>query len=337
MALVMALGVVLIGVGLLGDSEPSNPAQAAPGRGAGTSAGTEAAGQGPAPTVTVVVRHAGDGSPATGAAVSLWRRATGVGVAYRRTRQIGSRVIADGEGRVVLEGQAGVALELVAQARGRGPTLRSALRPLDRGESRTVEIMVERPPAPTRILVRSTEGAPLVGASIWAVRQQRPVPDTFPGGQSELLRRTNREGVADLTGAARAYSWILVDAAEYAPFAVSAETLRRSASRLETAPDRREQLDVTLARAGSLVVAVTAADGASVRQAEVRVLYALDGLPVSSVHKTDRRGEALVRGLPAGIRLTVEVTTRSAAGPTFREVVQVVAGERKHVAARLGQ
>jgi len=163
------------------------------------------------------------------------------------------------------------------------------------------------------------------------------VPDTFPGEQSELLRRTNREGVADLTGAARAYSWILVDAAEYAPFAVSAETLRRRARRVEETPDRREQFDVTLARSGTLAVAVTAADGASARQAEVRVSYALDGLPVTSVHWTDRRGEALVRGLPAGVRLTVEVTARSAEGPTFRDVVQVVAGERGHVAARLGQ
>jgi len=333
MALVMALGVVLIGVGLLGGSESSNPARAASDRGAGVSVEP---GGGPAPTLTVVLRHLGDGTPAAGATVSLWRRATGAGVAHRRARQLGSGVIADGEGRAVLEGQSGVALELVAQARGRGPTLRSPLGALDSGESRTVEIVVERPPAPTRILVRNTEGAPLVGASIWAVRQQRPGPSTFPGEQSELLRRTNREGIADLTGAARAYSWILVDAAEYAPFSVSAETLRRSARRLETAPDRREQLDVTLARAGTLEVAVTAADGASARQAEVRVIYALDGLPVTSVHWTDRRGEALVRGLPAGVRLTVEVTARSAEGPTFRDVVQVVAGERKHVAARLG-
>ncbi len=236
----------------------------------------------------------------------------------------------------MIVGQTGVSLELVAEAHGAGPTLRTPLEVLRPGESKTIEIRVERPPAPMRFALRSSAGAPLVGASIWGVKDPRPAPSPFPGERSDLLRRTNREGIADLTRTARTYSWILVDAAGFVPFAVSAKTLRRSLRPLED-PDRREQFDVTLTRAGTLVVSVTTADGAGARQAEVRVMFSLDGLPVTTVHWTDRRGEAVVRDVPANLPLAIEVTARSTTDPAFRRVVEVGAGERKTFAVQLGR
>ncbi|MEM1449383.1 MAG: hypothetical protein AAF957_03790 [Planctomycetota bacterium] len=285
------------------------------------------------PTVEVLARHAGDGSPAAGATIGLWRRATGEGVTYRPARRIADDQVADLEGRATFVARPDWPLEIVARAAGNGPMLRVPVEALAAGSHREVQVRVERPPAPLRIVVQSDDGIPLVGASVRTLAEVQPPRGAFPG-RSSLVRRTDGNGFADLDGADRERPWIVVEAAGFGPLVLSEETLALRARSLRGAGSR-QQVEVTLSSAAGLDVEVTDRDSAPVQDVQVRIEFDLDGLPLESVASTGRRGRVRIGDLPAGVGITFAARDPGSSEPSFQEVYVLEPGERRAIAVQL--
>lgn len=239
------------------------------------------------------VVHLEDGTPAPEALVELWRVATGQGVTYRPSRRLvmASELALGRDGHGVLEVPPDVGVELVARAVQRGEPTVIPLGVLRRSPDPLV-VIVERPPEPVDLVVVDAGGAAVPGANCaLGVAGERAA---FPG---RVLIRTDGKGRATLPGAARKVGHLLVDAPGYGPAAVRSETLAdvTGAHRIELAP--AAILEVTVPDAG---------DGL-----HVEVDFTLEGFPARRTALVDRRGRAVVRGLPPRIPLVARVVTAS--------------------------
>ncbi|MEM6672516.1 MAG: hypothetical protein AAF726_06705 [Planctomycetota bacterium] len=314
----MALGALLIALGLRLDGEAGAEERVGVAR---RDAATKVERSSDATTVVVRLAHRSDGTPAAGAQVGLWRRAYGEGVARRRARRIGEDVVADENGIARFLGRANEPLEVVARARGRGPVLREPLGLLQPGEHRELDLVVERPPAPLRIVVRSAAGEVVSGASI------RGVADPRPGEAGEPLRRTNGQGRADLDGTVRAYRWIVVEAAGHGPAALSAGEIARRARPVGT-EDRMEWITVSLDPEATVVARLAPDGGQPPSRFTLEGRFTLDGYSAGAVARSTYRGVATLSGLPANAVVELTVVDDRSGEPVARGVVELEPGEQ---------
>lgn len=283
------------GAGLLGSLQPAAPAGAVP--------------------VQIRVTRAEDGEPATEALVELWRTARGQGVAHRPARLLvaSAAVSLDEDGRATLEAPRNLEVELIARAVPGGPVTTVPLGALDRALSGEIPIVVELPPAPLVLLVLDADGASVPGVTCAAAATSERVE--FPG---TALMRTDGNGGATLPGELRRARHLLFDAPGYAALA-----LRNAAFTAAEAP-----VEVRLQRESVLDVHVDVPDGEQAKGIVVEVDFQLAGHLGRRTAVCNRRGDAVVRGLPPNTPLRVRATSGDLGPTTELRPLELGPGER---------
>lgn len=257
------------------------------------------------------------GQPAAGARVGLWRMASGDGVSFRPARRIVPDVRTGADGMTRFKVPLGVSLELTAQAAGDGPPIRHELGALDDGITAPILLTVEPPLAELQLIVRSTQGEPVPGASIrTAPHEPGPVAE-FPGSATTLVHRSGGDGRCTLAGTIRNAGWVLVDASGFSPAVLPAETVAKKTS-----------ITVVLEPEAVLEVQVTDAAGGNVAAAIVSVRFRLKGYPSLRQAKTDSQGKVTIKGLPANTQLLTNVRLGEQFPQSF-EAINLSPGERK--------
>ncbi|WP_145204457.1 carboxypeptidase-like regulatory domain-containing protein [Planctomycetes bacterium Poly30] len=234
------------------------------------------------------ILYVADRKPAAEARVGLWRAQSGAGPSYRPARRL-TELSTDADGLVRFIVPPGVPLELLARSEDQGPPARLEVGILARGETRAVQLSLERPPAPLGFRVfDAASGEPITGAAIRSVTfdQSHLGLEDFPG-TTRLIQRTDGSGEVELPGEARDTRWLLVDAAGYSPVALDA-----------TALEGRTTAEVGLMTAASLTVEVVDASGAVLRDIEVTLQADLGGYRTTFTAITNRLGETTFRQLP---------------------------------------
>lgn len=253
--------------------------------------------------IEVVASNARDGGPAAGARLTLWRRATGEGAAYRSAKRLTlAPITADANGRARVTAPLDAPLRIAARTADGGPPFALDLGPFRPGQRSPVvaEVDLDPAPRPLEVTALGADGAPLPGARVHLVPADTPRWSEFPG-TGALASRTDGAGRCTLDGTVRAARWVAVEAAGHAPAVVPVADLERSTRHaFELGPEARAEVFVRSEGEG----------GGPVRGARVEMRFELAGLAAmrSDPDRTGARGRARIRHLPAGVELVPVVT-----------------------------
>ncbi|MFT6110652.1 MAG: hypothetical protein ACJA2W_003579 [Planctomycetota bacterium] len=276
--------------------------------------------------LSVLISYTPDGAPVVGLPTSLWRQQTGEGPSFRPARRLTELVTGD-DGRVRFIVTPDAPLEIHAGARGIARASKLLIGPLRPAEERSVVLQLERPPDPVELTIRdSVTGDPIAGVAVRSVSTD-PTHlglEDFPG-TTQLIKRTDAEGRANLPGAVREAHWILVDAAGYSPTALKPSSL-----------EGRLSAGIQLERAAKLNVEAADPTGAPLHDVEVACEVSLGGYRTTFTMKTNRRGEASFARVPAGVPMVLKATLSDAV-PTLFDAVTLKPLEERTVRIELSR
>lgn len=275
--------------------------------------------------VTLLLKDAETERPCAGALVELWRTASGTGPGFRTGRKLSgpNGIPADSGGRVTLSIQRGESVEIIARTKDDGPRERHVLGALDVAPPEPIEIRLRRPATPLEVRVTDSAGRPIPGVSIRIVsKEARPGAD-YPR-KGTLGSRTDGNGKSVLSGKVRDARWLLLDAPDYSPQAVSLAGLQADA-----------RIDAALPEEATLELDVVDNAGNALAGAVVEVGFSLAGFTTSRTAMTDKRGHVTMDRLPADTPLRPVVTPKeglrqaapaldSAPGEVLRATLHVV-------------